>query len=82
LQILTDLHSPLVALSNDKGFRSLRRATAELGGSAKPFEKGLSENFKIHCREVTDKSKFENTAGCKTQRKPPCRYGGAVCCLC
>ena len=25
-------------------FRSLRRATAERGGSAKPFEKGLSEN--------------------------------------
>ena len=37
--------SPSVALSNDKEFRSLRRATAELGGSAKPFEKGLSENF-------------------------------------
>ena len=26
-------------------FRSLRRATAERGGSAKPFEKGLSENL-------------------------------------
>jgi hypothetical protein len=28
-------------------FRSLRRATAERGGSAKPFEKGLSENFPL-----------------------------------
>ena len=43
---------PSVALSNDKEFRSLRRATAVLGGSAKPFEKGLSENFKRHRREV------------------------------
>ena len=38
---------PSVALSNDKEFRSLRRATAALGGSAKPFEKGLSENYSI-----------------------------------
>jgi hypothetical protein len=30
----------------EKKFRHLRMATAERGGSAKPFEKGLSQNFK------------------------------------
>ena len=35
---------PFVALSNDKEFRSLRRATAELGGSAKPLKR-LERNF-------------------------------------
>jgi len=34
-----------VALSNDKDFASAE-ATAELGGSAKPFEKGLNQNFR------------------------------------
>ena len=35
---------PSVALSNDKVFRALRGATAELGGSAKPLKR-LERNF-------------------------------------
>jgi len=35
-----------VALGKSRGFRPLRRATADRGGSDKPFEKGLSQNFK------------------------------------
>ena len=54
---------PSVALSNDKEFRPLRRATAALGGSAKPFEKGLSENFqKTPPWRSPDKSKFVSYA--------------------
>ena len=37
---------PSVALSNDKEFRSLRRATADLGGSGKPLKR-LVRNFQI-----------------------------------
>ena len=37
---------PSVALSNDKEFRSLRRATADLGGSGKPLKR-LERNFQI-----------------------------------
>jgi hypothetical protein len=40
-------------------FRPLRRATAALGGRAKPFEKGLSENDSIGSSCQFDKSKFE-----------------------
>ena len=35
----------LSGASNDGVFRHLRVATADRGGSDKPFEKGLSENF-------------------------------------
>jgi len=38
--------TPSVALGKSRGFRPLRRATADRGGSDKPFEKGLSQNFK------------------------------------
>ena len=37
---------PFVALSNGKEFRSLRRATADLGGSGKPLKR-LKRNFQI-----------------------------------
>ena len=40
-------------------FRALRGATAERGGSAKPFEKGLSENYSIGSSKLIVKSKFE-----------------------
>ena len=48
--------APLLRLCGN--FRPLRRATAALGGPAKPFEKGLSENFNRGCsRGVVLKTK-------------------------
>jgi hypothetical protein len=42
-------NSPLVALSDDKGFRALRGATnATRVGWAPLFEKSLAKTFKIH----------------------------------
>jgi hypothetical protein len=37
--------TPSVALLKSRGFRHLRMATADRGGSDKPFEKGLIQNF-------------------------------------
>ena len=51
---------PSVALSNDKEFRPLRRATADRGGSDELLKK-LEQNFQIDSARQFDKSKFDLT---------------------
>jgi hypothetical protein len=48
---------PSVALSNDKEFRPLRRATADRGGSDELLKK-LEQNFQTDNARQPDKSKF------------------------
>ena len=51
-----------MALSNDKEFRPLRRATADRGGSDELLKK-LEQNFQTDNARQLDKSKFENQKG-------------------
>jgi len=51
-----------VALGKSRGFRPLRRATADRGGSDKPFEKGLSQNFKQINRPINQNLKWYHMA--------------------